>query len=320
MALYGDGDLVILYSNLLVMNIILQFVFLWNFRALWPLLLLYWSFIFLDRSTPFTGGTDRLPFSLLHTFPLWDYFTTYFNATLVKTAELDPNGRYIFAYHPHGIFCYGLLPNFVLKNRFPKMFGKLKVRLTTLDLNFWLPVWREISMGFGTTSVSARGLKNLLTKVKGGKGVGAVIVVGGADEALLSYPGKNDIILNKRKGFIKLAIQTGSSLVPTYTFGENDMFYQVTKESFPFLYEIQQELRKYLTFALPIYWGRYGLLFPRRVRLTTVVGRPIHVPQNPEPSREEVDKVHAEYTQALVELYTEWKGDYGDGADMKIVA
>ena len=45
---------------------------------------------------------------------------------------------------------------------------------------------------------------------------------GGATEALYAYPGKNTVVLKKRLGFVKLAIQKGASLLPAYSFGENN--------------------------------------------------------------------------------------------------
>ena len=51
-----------------------------------------------------------------------------------------------------------------------------------------------------------------------------MIVVGGAEEALDAHPGHHILTLKKRKGFIKMALQTGADLVPCYSFGENDLF------------------------------------------------------------------------------------------------
>lgn len=44
--------------------------------------------------------------------------------------------------------------------------------------------------------------------------------VGGAQESLNAKPGHYQIVLKKRKGFIKLVLQTGASLVPVFSFGE----------------------------------------------------------------------------------------------------
>ena len=45
-------------------------------------------------------ATDRLP--------IWKYAASFYPAKIVKTAELDPDGNYIFGAHPHGIFCSSL--------------------------------------------------------------------------------------------------------------------------------------------------------------------------------------------------------------------
>ena len=37
-------------------------------------------------------------------------------------------------------------------------------------------------------------------------------------------PGTFNVVLGRRKGFVRLALQTGASLVPVVSFGENDMF------------------------------------------------------------------------------------------------
>lgn len=52
--------------------------------------------------------------------------------------------------------------------------------------------------------------------------------IGGAEEALEARPGHNVLTLRHRKGFIKVALQTGAQLVPMYSFGENNLFYQVS--------------------------------------------------------------------------------------------
>ena len=39
---------------------------------------------------------------------MWRYAASFYPAKIIKTAELDPEGHYIFAAHPHGIFCSSL--------------------------------------------------------------------------------------------------------------------------------------------------------------------------------------------------------------------
>jgi Diacylglycerol acyltransferase len=54
-----------------------------------------------------------------------------------------------------------------------------------------------------------------------GPGSAITIVVGGAEESLHARPGVLELVLKKRHGFIRMAIETGSLLVPILSFGEN---------------------------------------------------------------------------------------------------
>ena len=55
----------------------------------------------------------------------------------------------------------------------------------------------------------------------------AIVVVGGALEALNSDKTEVRLVINRRKGFIKLAMKYGRSIVPTFTFGENTTYNQM---------------------------------------------------------------------------------------------
>lgn len=48
--------------------------------------------------------------------------------------------------------------------------------------------------------------------------------MGGALESLHVVPGTMDIIVKRRQGFVRLACETGASIVPVISFGENDLF------------------------------------------------------------------------------------------------
>ena len=57
---------------------------------------------------------------------MWKYAASFYPAKIVKTAELDPDGNYIFAAHPHGIFCSSLFLAFATEGMdFSKVRGLL---------------------------------------------------------------------------------------------------------------------------------------------------------------------------------------------------
>jgi 2-acylglycerol O-acyltransferase 2 len=73
---------------------------------------------------------------------------------------------------------------------------------------------------------------------------------------LNAFPGKFDLILKKRLGFIKLALQQGASLVPVFSFGETDIWDQVPNPVGSALRNFQEWFEKLTKFAPPILRGR----------------------------------------------------------------
>jgi hypothetical protein len=137
---------------------------------------------------------------------------------------------------------------------------------------------------------------------------------------LQSAPGTYDLILNKRKGFVKLALTTGSHLVPIIGYGETSLFEVNTPKPGSLIDSLQKIVFKLTSFAFPVltgagFWSGTGPL-PRSLPLTTVVGRPVLVEKweraasGPEFSAA-VDELHARYVKALIELWEENKGKFG---------
>jgi hypothetical protein len=58
-------------------------------------------------------------------------------------------------------------------------------------------------------------------------GSSLAIIVGGSEEMMQSQPHTDILVLKKRKGFIRLALQNGADLVPVYGYGVTDLYYQV---------------------------------------------------------------------------------------------
>lgn len=56
-------------------------------------------------------------------------------------------------------------------------------------------------------------------------------------------------------------------------------------------------------------------MIPYRHPLTTVIGAPIDVTQNPQPTREEVDALHAKFIKALNKLFNDHKAKYVKNAE-----
>lgn len=165
----------------------------------------YSIWYFYDRHTPHRGGRTV---KWVREMKSWDFFRDYFPVSLVKKSDLSADKNYIFVCHPHGIMPFGMTCNFGSEaTGFSKLFPGLKPHMLTLEVNFKFPLYREFLMATGASTATYEGMEWLLTKE--GKGQALVLIVGGALEALDAVPGKMELTLNRRKGFVKLALKHG---------------------------------------------------------------------------------------------------------------
>lgn len=223
----------------------------------------------------------------------------YFNGAEIKfidKAEIEKiKGPIIFGCHPHGIFGLSTLINFgigAFEGGVAEALPKSKpIHVMTLRFSFLIPFWRDLLMRFGLGPVDKETCRKVLKEA----GHSIAVVVGGAREALYSRPGHYEIILKKRKGLFKLAIEHETPIVPVFCFGDVDIYDQVP---LPWPISLIQVLSIKLTgFSLPFPSGRFGTLLPLRRRLMTVIGKPI------EPKGLSVEELHSVYIEQIKEIY-----------------
>lgn len=290
---------------------------------LWPAFAIYIAYIFTQGAEPAQTGSWRPRF---RGWPLWRWLAAYFPATLHKTAELPPGRPYIFAFHPHGIVSFSAWLTFASDALgFARLFPGIDCRCLTLRLNFRAPLFREYLLWHGVCDVSKRSCLTLL-----GRGKSIFIAVGGGTESLHAKPGAHDLVLRRRRGFVKVALRTGASLVPVYAFGENSTF-RTANELPPtsLVRRFQRSLTKYTGFTLPLFFGTGFLLplglLPYPVPLDIVVGAPLDVPkfEGDESSAEFdalVDKYHGLFVAALQALFEAHREKYAKGeASLQLV-
>ncbi|KAF8548717.1 DAGAT-domain-containing protein [Imleria badia] len=297
------------WSTLLVYSIFL-FLMLCSIPALWPFLAIYVAWInWIDKSPE--NGTKLSPW--FRSLKIWQYFAEYYPASLMKECDLPADRPYVFGYHPHGIIGMGAMATFATEaTGFSLAFPGIQPHLLTLSNNFNVPLYREIIMALGISSVSKRSCSNIL---KRGAGQAIAIVVGGAAESLSARPGTADLTLRRRLGFIKIAIQHGADLVPVFSFGENDIYEQMPNEKGTTVYALQKRFQSMFGFTLPLFHGRgllnYNLgLMPYRRRIVSVIGRPIHIQQCAQPSIEEMTRVQTLYIEELTRIWNTYKDEF----------
>ncbi|CAF3843988.1 unnamed protein product [Rotaria sp. Silwood1] len=275
--------------------------------------LLYITWMIGFRKYPKEGGHRQQWFRRLF---FWHWFVNYFPIRLHKTCDLSPDCSYIFGYHPHGINCLGGIGNFATEaTSFENLFPGINLRFLVLNSNFGIPFFEIILTMMGICDVSKESCNYIL---KQGKGNSIMLVIGGSREVLDARPSCEYLLtLKNRKGFIKIALANGASLVPVFSFGENDLYEQDPNPRGSKLRKVQMFLQQKTGYALPLFYGRrifqskFGLL-PYRHPIDTYIGERIKIPKlSPEHITPEiVDEYHEKYLSALLQLFNTHKAKH----------
>ncbi|KAJ1526183.1 hypothetical protein ONE63_009342 [Megalurothrips usitatus] len=282
---------------------------------------IYVAWLYVDWNTCDQGGRrGGRGWGFVRGNVFWRYFRDYFPVELVKTAELPPDKNYLLCSYPHGIIGTGVVCSFgteALNVR--KLFPGTTPNLVTLRQNFNVPFLREVLLSQGVISAAEDSIRTALADPRGGRLV--VLVVGGAREAQLSGPGDYRIVLKKRKGFARIALQQGVPLVPVFTFNEHRLLSQVQG---PLIGGLQNWFRHVVGFVpvVPVGRGVFQYSFgavPHRLPLAVVVGEPIPVTRTAQPSPEQIDELLEKFEKALVALFHAHKDKYHPGEDIQLI-
>lgn len=225
---------------------------------------------------------------------------------LVRHSKM--NKALIFAFNPHDMLPFPVIAFNTALNRLPGKIGKECAGLMTGAI-FNIPLLRHVYSWVRGLPVDK---KTFLGRLH--KGESFAFSPGGVQEVLMLDPKKPKevvLYLEKRKGFIKLALQTGSPLVPVFCFGLDGSYrYYVPRGS------LTEKLSRSIGFAPIFYWGRFcipfGIPYPQKINV--VIGKAIDVPKEGEKvTQESIDKYHALFIKELGALFERHKEESGYG-------
>ncbi|CAF1104596.1 unnamed protein product [Adineta steineri] len=275
----------------------------------------YITWMVFFQKYPRQGGLKQ---QWLRRLQCWKWFAEYFPIHLHKTCDLPPDRPYIFGYHPHGIISLGAFCNFATEaTGFEQKFPGINLRLLTLKANFRIPFYGFYLSMMGLCDASKESCNYVLEK---GNGNSILLVLGGAKESLDAHPSNEYFLtLKNRKGFVRIGLANGASLVPIFSFGENDLYDQIANPRGSKVREVQIKIQKRLGYATPFFKGRgifqYAIGFmPNRRDVNTYVGEPIELPKlaRDQITPEIIDKYHGEYMESLKRLFDTHKAKHGN--------
>ncbi|KAK1132265.1 hypothetical protein K0M31_016386 [Melipona bicolor] len=285
--------------------------------------LFYFIWIYYDNYLYPVGGRRSQFKQWLRTCTWNRYVCNYFPIKLVKTTDLDPKKSYLFCNFPHGIMCCGVYGAFATDAiGFRELFPGLDINIIMLDQFFKTPFLRDYVRVINAASSSPESM-NLLLSTKPEApytGNASVLMPGGAAEIIESKPGTYRILIKRRKGFVRLSLKNGVSMVPVCSFGETNVYNQITFPEGSFMKKVMNFIRKIL--GLPPFFliGRglsqnYFGFIPRRTPITVVVGSPMHLPKIENPTDEQINEYHKKFVDHLVDFFEKEKYKYVENAD-----
>ncbi|CAL8071229.1 unnamed protein product [Calicophoron daubneyi] len=309
---------------------------IWSYQTvLWGLIMLYAVYYYFDRGVEDRDGHET---RFVRNWRLWDQYADFFPVQMILSDELVKYSReqaglshegntnsfpglpadrnYLVGYHPHGMFVVGVLVNFLTEaNCFSKTFPNLKPWVAGHHVQFFYPLYRDWLLYSGCTSVSREALLyHIDPDMNKNKGNFVVVVVGGAPEMLEAHPGRYVMYLKKRFGFFKLALETGSSLIPCISFGEPGIVGQVWNPPGSKLRRLQEFGMNFTRIPFPYPVFRYFFPVPRRKPINTVIGAPIPCERILNPTNEQVEEIKQLYLERLEGLFKRYKDVYDPGA------
>jgi hypothetical protein len=203
-----------------------------------------------------------------------------------KSESVD--GLYIW--HPHGLFASAPY----IHNCLALGQGSQKMELASISLFHRFPIVRDIAKYIGLISASYDSIKTSLEQHS------VALVVGGVEEMFHAEPKEIQLILKKRSGFLRLALETKKPLIPVITYAENELFTNLkdyTNSS------LNKGLKRWLGIIIPISSLESVLKWSELKdnplgEVHTYVGDPVYVEEG-----DTLESLKKKYVDALKKLF-----------------
>lgn len=137
------------------------------------------------------------------------------------------------------------------------------------------------------------------------QGTSLSVMPGGTREMMETSEHTLRLVLKKRSGVFRLALTTGTPIVPILSYGENELFPSIRT---PFLDTLNEYLYKWFWIALPVTtWTAFSnwvRLYSHPLQpVVTHVGKPLHVEKVDEPSQKDIDSLRSRYIRRIKKLF-----------------
>lgn len=219
---------------------------------------------------------------------------------VVDKEAIDNSGPSIFVIEPHDVLPLGI-------SIFHDSLGLWPTHKTLAAVSsaiFSVPLMRHVFTWCDAIDVSKKRIVNSLDR-----GYSVAVCPGGAQEAAYMENDKEIVLfLKSRMGLVKLCLENGTPLIPSFCFGQRKIFdYWV-----PPFKPLHSFCRQY-GYVPVFFFGYFGLPFgpPKPTPLTVVVGKPIEIPLIENPTKENLEVYHGKLLSAIENIFEENKAAHG---------
>jgi hypothetical protein len=245
----------------------------------------FWSFI----KTKFSFHFEKIEKNLEKTFPIE-----------LKVPILKPS---IFLWHPHSLFSVAC----TLHNCYKLKSEYIPTKLGTVGFFHNIPIIKDIVRVGNFISADFDILKDTLQKES------ISIILGGVREAMVSSENEMILVMKERIGIFKLALETGSDLVPVLVYGETKLFPPIKSSIIDSINSFLYSNFK-LCIMLPSLtslknWFKIWRMPLKEVK--TFVGQPLKVDKKENPSLKDIQNLKTKYIARVEQLFKETNsGEY----------
>ena len=211
---------------------------------------------------------------------------------IIKNPNDIPDGRHIYMWHPHGVFnLSNFFHNGTTYTNWP--LRKTPIKPTAITFLSYMPFGVEFFEQFNAIPADYFSMKKALEDNS------ITVAPGGMREMLY----KNSAILSKRRGIFKMALETGTPLVPIVSKGEDSLYSIIEVPQW-----IQDFLGKYdVCISIPTYKSALKMISlltnPLKDPVVSVIGKPILVERVELPSEAQISELRERYILSLKALY-----------------